>query len=275
MAINASADPPTPAITIDDLGFRYPKAERGVLGGLRLQVPAGQHLALIGRSGCGKSTLLSLIAGLHEPTTGTLSVLGRDDPAGRLASCAIMPQGDSLLPWLNLLDNVAISLRNRGVTRPQARARAHATLHQWRLADWEQERPAALSGGMRQRAALARALLADKPILLADEPLGALDAITRAEVQQWLRATIIGSSATLIMVTHDVDEALLLSHRVVLLAEPAPGQPVSTAASWPGWFADDRPRELLLGDPAFATVRRQILQSFADSGSGPNPGAPR
>ena len=75
MAINASADPPTPAITIDDLGFRYPKAERGVLGGLRLQVPAGQHLALIGRSGCGKSTLLSLIAGLHEPTTGTLSVL--------------------------------------------------------------------------------------------------------------------------------------------------------------------------------------------------------
>lgn len=275
MAINASADPPTPVITIDDLGFRYPKAERGVLGGLRLQVPAGQHLALIGRSGCGKSTLLSLIAGLHEPTTGTLSVLGRDDPAGRLASCAIMPQGDSLLPWLNLLDNVAISLRNRGVTRPQARARAHATLHQWGLADWEQERPAALSGGMRQRAALARALLADKPILLADEPLGALDAITRAEVQQWLRATIIGSSATLIMVTHDVDEALLLSHRVVLLAEPAPGQPVSTAASWPGWFADDRPRELLLGDPAFATVRRQILQSFADSGSGPNPGAPR
>jgi ABC-type nitrate/sulfonate/bicarbonate transport system ATPase subunit len=275
MAIDALAASSASAITITGLGYRYPKADRNVLGGLQLQVPVGQHVALIGRSGCGKSTLLSLIAGLHQPTTGAISVLGHDDPAGRLACCAIMPQGDSLLPWLNLLDNVAIGLRNRGVQRQPARARAHATLNQWGLADWEQERPAALSGGMRQRAALARALLADKPILLADEPLGALDAITRAEIQQWLRATIIGSSATLIMVTHDVDEALLLSHRVVLLAEPAPGQPVSTAASWPGWFADDRPRELLLGDPAFATVRRQILQSFADSGSGPNPGAPR
>lgn len=127
---------------------------------------------------------------------------------------------------------------------------------------------------MRQRAALARALLADKPILLADEPLGALDAITRAEIQQWLRATIIGSSATLIMVTHDVDEALLLSHRVVLLAEPAPGQPVSTAASWPSWLPTTRPVNSCSRTRPSPRSRRQILQSFADSGSGPNPGTP-
>ncbi len=263
MAIDALAE--SSAVTITDLDYRYPEDERGVLGGVRLSVPVGRHLALIGRSGCGKSTLLSLIAGLRQPDAGTVCVLGRGDPADRLASCAIMPQGDSLLPWLNLLDNVAISLRNRGVKRPRARARAHATLQNWGLSDWESARPAALSGGMRQRAALARALLADKPILLADEPLGALDAITRAEIQQWLRRTIISSKTTLIMVTHDVDEALLLSHEVVLLAEAEPGQPATTRASWPGWFDDQRPRELLLGDPAFAEVRQEILQSFAAS----------
>ncbi len=235
MAIDALAE--SSAVTITDLDYRYPEDERGVLGGVRLSVPVGRHLALIGRSGCGKSTLLSLIAGLRQPDAGTICVLGRGDPADRLASCAIMPQGDSLLPWLNLLDNVAISLRNRGVKRPRA----------------------------RQRAALARALLADKPILLADEPLGALDAITRAEIQQWLRRTIISSKTTLLMVTHDVDEALLLSHKVVLLAEPEPGQPATTRASWPGWFDDQRPRELLLGDPAFAEIRQEILQSFAAS----------
>lgn len=279
MATDVSADSSASAVVVHDLGYRYPKDERAVLADVQLTVPEGRHIALIGRSGCGKSTLLSIIAGLREPDTGAISVLGHDDPAGRLASCAIMPQGDSLLPWLNLLDNVAISLRNRGIRRPLARARAHGTLQQWGLSDWESARPAALSGGMRQRAALARALLADKPILLADEPLGALDAITRAEIQQWLRRTIIRSSATLIMVTHDVDEALLLSREVVLLAGVAPGEPATAAASWPGWFDDERPRELLLGDPAFAKARQEILQSFADpGGTGPRdaiPGADR
>lgn len=263
MTMDAPADSSGPAIVVHDVGYRYPKDERAVLGRVQLTVSEGRHIALIGRSGCGKSTLLSIIAGLREPDAGTVSVLGRDDPAGRLASCAIMPQGDSLLPWLNLLDNVAISLRNRGIKRPLARDRAHATLQQWGLSDWESSRPAALSGGMRQRAALARALLADKPILLADEPLGALDAITRAEIQQWLRETMIRTKATMIMVTHDVDEALLLSDRVVLLAGTQPGEPASAIASWPGWFADDRPRDRLLGDPEFARARQEILGSFA------------
>lgn len=256
-----------PAIAIDALSYSYPKSGANVLEGVELCVQASQHLALIGRSGCGKSTLLNVIAGLAQPSQGRVSVFGNAEPEDRLALAAIMPQQDSLLPWLNLLDNVSIPMRNRGIKRSTARQRAHETLEQWGLSSWESFRPNALSGGMRQRGALARALLADKPVLLADEPLGALDTITRAEIQEWLRRTITRTNTTMVMVTHDVDEALLLSHEVVLLAEPSPGAPASSVASWHGWFDDERPREILLGDPEFAESRREILHLFAQSGA--------
>lgn len=255
--------PGTTAVVLHGLGHTYPGAHRPVLEDLNLSVPVGEHVAVVGRSGCGKSTLLSLIAGLIEPTTGTAVVFDERQPSRRLDSCALMPQGDSLLPWLNLLDNVAISLRNQRVSRRAARAEAQLMLERLGLGVWFGARPAALSAGMRQRAALARALLARKPVLLADEPLGALDAITRAEVQQWLRETITGTSATLIMVTHDVDEALLLAERVVLLARSEADAPARVVSAWPGWFSDDRPREVLLGDEGFATARREVLQALA------------
>ena len=225
--------PGTTAVALKDLGHTYPGARRAVLADLTLSVPVGQHIAVVGRSGCGKSTLLSLIAGLTEPTTGSALVLDASQPARRLESCALMPQGDSLLPWLSLLDNVAISLRNQRVRRRVARSEAQ------------------------------RMLLARKPVLLADEPLGALDAITRADVQQWLRETLTGTPATLVMVTHDVDEALLLAERVVLLARYEADAPARVVSTWPGWFGDDRPREVLLGDEAFAAARREVLQALA------------
>lgn len=255
--------PGTTAVALDGLGHTYPGALRPVLADLNLSVPVGEHIAVVGRSGCGKSTLLSVIAGLVEPTTGTAAVLDERRPARRLESCALMPQGDSLLPWLSLLDNVAISLRNQRVRRRVARSEAQRMLDRVGLGAWSDARPSALSAGMRQRAALARALLARKPVLLADEPLGALDAITRAEVQQWLRDTITHTSATLVMVTHDVDEALLLAERVVLLARDEAGGPARVVSTWPGWFGDDRPREVLLGDEDFATARREVLQALA------------
>lgn len=255
--------PGTTAVSLEDLGHTYPGARRAVLADLTLSVPVGEHIAVVGRSGCGKSTLLSLIAGLTEPTTGSALVLGERQPARRLESCALMPQGDSLLPWLTLLDNVAISLRNQRVGRRAARAEAQSLLDRLGLGVWSGARPAALSAGMRQRAALARALLARKPVLLADEPLGALDAITRADVQQWLRETLTGTPATLVMVTHDVDEALLLAERVVLLARYEADAPARVVSTWPGWFGDDRPREVLLGDEAFAAARREVLQALA------------
>jgi ABC-type nitrate/sulfonate/bicarbonate transport system ATPase subunit len=255
--------PGTTAVALDGLGHTYPGALRPVLADLNLSVPVGEHIAVVGRSGCGKSTLLSVIAGLVEPTTGTAAVLDERRPARRLESCALMPQGDSLLPWLSLLDNVAISLRNQRVRRRVARSEAQRMLDRVGLGAWSDARPSALSAGMRQRAALARALLARKPVLLADEPLGALDAITRAEVQQWLRDTITHTSATLVMVTHDVDEALLLAERVVLLARHEPDAPARVVRTWPGWFGDDRPREVLLGDEDFAAARREVLQALA------------
>lgn len=255
--------PGTTAVALDGLGHTYPGALRPVLADLNLSVPVGEHIAVVGRSGCGKSTLLSVIAGLVEPTTGTAAVLDDRRPARRLESCALMPQGDSLLPWLSLLDNVAISLRNQRVRRRVARSEAQRMLDRVGLGAWSDARPSALSAGMRQRAALTRALLARKPVLLADEPLGALDAITRAEVQQWLRDTITHTSATLVMVTHDVDEALLLAERVVLLARHEPDAPARVVSTWPGWFGDDRPREVLLGDEDFATARREVLQALA------------
>jgi ABC-type nitrate/sulfonate/bicarbonate transport system ATPase subunit len=255
--------PGTTAVALDGLGHTYPGALRPVLADLNLSVPVGEHIAVVGRSGCGKSTLLSVIAGLVEPTTGTAAVLDDRRPARRLESCALMPQGDSLLPWLSLLDNVAISLRNQRVRRRVARSEAQRMLDRVGLGAWSDARPSALSAGMRQRAALARALLARKPVLLADEPLGALDAITRAEVQQWLRDTITHTSATLVMVTHDVDEALLLAERVVLLARHEPDAPARVVRTWPGWFGDDRPREVLLGDEDFAAARREVLQALA------------
>lgn len=255
--------PGTTAVALDGLGHTYPGALRPVLADLNLSVPVGEHIAVVGRSGCGKSTLLSVIAGLVEPTTGTAAVLDDRRPARRLESCALMPQGDSLLPWLSLLDNVAISLRNQRVRRRVARSEAQRMLDRVGLGAWSDARPSALSAGMRQRAALARALLARKPVLLADEPLGALDAITRAEVQQWLRDTITHTSATLVMVTHDVDEALLLAERVVLLARDEADAPARVVRTWPGWFGDDRPREVLLGDEAFAAARREVLRALA------------
>lgn len=255
--------PGTTAVALVGLGHTYPDAHSPVLADLNLSVPAGEHVAVVGRSGCGKSTLLSLIAGLVEPTTGTAVVLDERQPARRLEACALMPQGDSLLPWLTLVDNVAISLRNQRVSRRAARAEAQRLLDRLGLGMWSDARPAALSAGMRQRAALARALLARKPVLLADEPLGALDAITRAEVQQWLRETLTGTSATLVMVTHDVDEALLLAERVVLLARTEADGPANVVSVWPGWFSDDRPREVLLGDADFAIARREVLQALA------------
>jgi len=253
--------PPAVAVTVDHVDLAYPKSP-AVLTDVHLTVPTGEHLAVIGRSGCGKSTLLHLIGGLLAPTAGEISVLGDTDPTARLSHCALMPQGDSMLPWFSVRDNVAVPLRNRGVSRRVARGRATAMLERCGLGDWATSRPSELSGGMRQRAALARALLADKPVLLADEPLGALDAITRGEIQDWLSELLTGTGATLVMVTHDVDEALLLADRVILLADGA------VAGDWPGWFSRraGRPRSEILADPDFAAARAEILRCLGGYG---------
>jgi ABC-type nitrate/sulfonate/bicarbonate transport system ATPase subunit len=227
-----------------------------VLDGLDLHVPARGRVGIVGRSGAGKSTLLSLVAGLDKPDAGAVSVGGETSPAGRLACCALMPQRDCLLPWRSALDNAALALENAGLSRGEARRRAAPLFARLGLAGSEQLRPAKLSGGMRQRVAFLRTLLADKPVLLLDEPFGALDAITRAELQEWLADALAAEPRTVLLVTHDVEEALLLCERVLVLAA---GRVV---AELDVDVARNVARREVVTSPAFLELRERALEAI-------------
>ena len=214
---------------------------RRVLDELSLVVPEHGRVGIVGRSGAGKSTLLSLIAGLDTPDAGSISA----------ADAALMPQRDCLLPWRTALDNACLALENRGSSRADARRRAAPLFARLGLAGSEELLPAKLSGGMRQRVAFARTLLADKELLLLDEPFGALDAITRSELQDWLAGALAEEPRTVLLVTHDVEEALLLCDRVLVLAGGR------IAAS----FDVDVPR--VRTDVAFVELRERALEAIA------------
>src|SRR5207253_3226662 len=167
-----------------------------------------------------------------------------------------MPQRDSLLPWRTALDNAALALENAGVPRREARRRASPLFARLGLAGAEQLRPAKLSGGMRQRVAFLRTLLADKPVLLLDEPFGALDAITRAELQEWLTDALATEPRTVLLVTHDVEEALLLCDRVLVLAAGR------VAAELRVDVARNAARREIVTDPAFVELRERALEAI-------------
>jgi NitT/TauT family transport system ATP-binding protein len=186
------------------------------LDGVDLRVRAGEVVAVVGPSGCGKSTLLELLCGLESPDAGTV-----DAPPA-----ALMPQRDALLPWLSALDNAALARRVAGESREAARAAAHAHFAAFGLEGFERARPAELSGGMRQRVAFLRTLLAGRPLLCLDEPFASLDALTRAQAQTWLGDALEREPRTVLLVTHDVEEAVLLADRIILLSA-RPGRVVA------------------------------------------------
>ena len=189
------------------------------LDDVSLTVGAGEVVGVVGPSGCGKSTLLELVAGLQEPDAGAVAVAA---PADRRERCAYMPQRDLLLPWRDAVGNAALALECQGISRAAARDRARPLFERFGLAEFEAARPAELSGGMRQRVAFMRTLLPGRPVLLLDEPFGALDAITRASMHEWLADALEAEPRTVILVTHDVEEALMLCDRVAVLS-PRPG----------------------------------------------------
>jgi ABC-type nitrate/sulfonate/bicarbonate transport system ATPase subunit len=193
-------------------------AELPVLDDVSFEVPLHHRIALVGPSGCGKSTLLSIVAGLEEPDRGVVSTLGGSGPRERLASCALMPQRDLLFQWRTALDNACVALENQGVSRSEARRRTQPFFERFGLAQFESARPSELSGGMRQRVSFIRTLMAGKEVLLLDEPFGALDSLTRAQMQAWLLDALATQPRTVFLVTHDVEEALLLSQRVVVMS---------------------------------------------------------
>jgi NitT/TauT family transport system ATP-binding protein len=223
---------------------------KAVLDGLDLDVAPHERLGIVGRSGSGKSTLLSLVAGLDEPDRGIVRVADQGTALGRLEHCALMPQGDSLLPWRTALDNAGIASENDGLSRSDARAQARPLFVRFGLEGAERLRPSRLSAGMRQRVAFVRTLLARKDVLLLDEPFGALDAITRGELQEWLAAALADEPQTVLLVTHDIEEALMLCDRVAVLARGR----IATVLDV------DVQRDV--ADPAFVELRKRALEAI-------------
>ena len=230
-----------PAVRVDGLVKRFGRGPV-VLDGVDLDVAPGELVCLVGASGCGKSTLLSLLAGLLEPTGGTVSVAGERP--------ALMFQEPALLPWLTAAGNVELALRLRGVPRRERREQAARLLEVVRLEGVGPMRPHQLSGGMQQRVALARALSQRSDVLLMDEPFGALDAITRDVLHDELVRVQAETGVAVVFVTHDVREAVRLGHRVVLLSS----RPGRVIADWP--VRIDGPRRA--DDPAVSQLAEHI-----------------
>ncbi len=245
-------------------GLRHHYGELETIAGLDLEIGEGEVLGVVGPSGCGKSTLLELICGLGEPKAGGIEVGGARLPGERLGSCAFMPQRDMLFPWLSALDNAALGLRNGGLRRREARRIAAAHFERLGLAGFERARPAELSGGMRQRVAFLRTLVCGKPVLLLDEPFASLDAITRAEMQQWLAGTLAANPRTILLVTHDVEEALYLCDRVIVLS----ARPARLVAELDAETRRGTDRDAAVTDPSFVAVRERALAALHRGASG-------
>jgi ABC-type nitrate/sulfonate/bicarbonate transport system ATPase subunit len=218
------------------------------LDGMSLRARAGEIVAVVGPSGCGKTTLLELICGLQTPTRGSVEA----------APAVLMPQRDLLLPWLSAIDNAALALRAHGVGRDAARDVVAPWLERFGLAGFERSRPAELSGGMRQRVSFLRSLLAGKPVLALDEPFASLDAITRAEMQGWLARVLAEESRTVVLVTHDVEEAVILADRVIVLSE-RPGRAVAE-------IAIETPRPRRRTDAGIVALRERALTALGVGG---------
>jgi ABC-type nitrate/sulfonate/bicarbonate transport system ATPase subunit len=266
-----------PAVAVERVSRAY-RGEGGAtvhaLADVSLHAAAGELLAVVGPSGCGKSTLLELICALQRPDSGRVAC----------APAVLMPQRDLLLPWLTALDNAALALRIARVSRARARARASTLFAELGLDGFQRARPHELSGGMRQRVAFARTLLSGKPLLCLDEPFGALDAITRGEMQEWLARALAraglptsrvtpgmgqprttGSrpgrrrSRTVVLVTHDVEEAILLADRVAVLSR-RPGRVVAELA-----VEITHPRSRT--DPEVLALRERALSALSAGGA--------
>jgi ABC-type nitrate/sulfonate/bicarbonate transport system ATPase subunit len=246
-----------PAIALDGVSHVFAGATPvEALRDVSLVVQEGTFASLLGPSGCGKSTILRMLSGLLVPSAGSVAIAGAD-ARGRSGLTAYMPQRDLLLPWRRVEENATFGAEMAGADRDEARARARALLDQFGLAGFEHAWPSQLSGGMRQRLALLRTFLMPRQTLLLDEPFGALDAITRREMQEWLQGVWMGDRRSVLLVTHDVDEALVLSD-VVFVMSSRPGRiAAEVAVDLP------RPRgDRDLTSARFVALKTQVLTAL-------------
>jgi len=241
-------------IAVERVSHRFGDVE--VLDGVDLAVVEGGFVSLVGPSGCGKSTLLRILAGLLPPSSGDARLGGRS-VVGRPGGAAFMPQRDLLLPWRRALGNATVGAEVSGVDRREAERRAAALFERFGLAGFERAWPVELSGGMRQRLALLRTFLCGRDVLLLDEPFGALDAITRRDMHGWLQEVLEADRRTVLLVTHDVEEALVLSDEVVVLSD-RPGRVVERMP-----VELPRPRTLdAVSSDTFVTAKSKLLRAL-------------
>ena len=248
-------------LSIEDVGMEFDtKSGRfEALRDINLLIQQGEFVSLIGHSGCGKSTLLNMIAGLLYPTNGVV-LLSNREVKGAGTDRAVVFQNHSLLPWLTCFENVYLSVERvfaEAESKSQLKDRTHAALKLVGLSHAEQKHPGEISGGMKQRVGIARAIAMQPKVLLLDEPFGALDALTRAKLQDELMAIVAELRSTVVMVTHDVDEAVLLSDRIVMMTN-GPAATIGEVVE----VKLERPRERLklLADPVYLGCRRQVLE---------------
>ena len=252
---------PDHRLVVDRLTKSYPRPGPGpppleVLDGVSFTAEPGEFVSVIGPSGCGKSTVFGLLAGLDVPDSGSASVGSEPAVAGH---CAYMPQKDLLFPWRTVLDNTILGLQVQGVPTNEARRRAADLFPAFGLAGFEDARPFQLSGGMRQRAALLRTVVSNRDLVLLDEPFGALDSLTRTEMQTWLQSVWQRYRWTVLMITHDVREAVHLSDRVIVLSARPATVVHEVRVDLP------RPRDPAgLTAPEFVALERELLEVLHD-----------
>ncbi len=252
----------TPRIELRHVSKTFTGIDQAIpaLEDVSFKVMPGEFVTIIGASGSGKSTLFNLCVGLLEPDAGEILIDGVR-PVNRAGMVGYMPQRDLLLPWRSVLGNVIIPLEIQGVPRVESRRQAQAMLPRFGLETFENEYPAALSGGMRQRAALLRTWLMGRDTLLLDEPFGALDALTRKELQNWLLGVWQEFGRTVMFITHDVEEAVYLADRVIVLSA-RPGKVKSE-------LRNDLPRprrQGMIAEPEFGRLVRKLLAELGVDG---------
>jgi nitrate/nitrite transport system ATP-binding protein len=239
--------------------FATRKGDFVALRDIDLTIARGEFVALIGHSGCGKSTLLNLVAGLLKPTAGLLLLAGREiDGPG--PDRAVVFQGHSLLPWMSCFENVYLAVERvfgASEKRAQLAERTRHSLQRVGLAHAEHKKPHEISGGMKQRVGIARALAMEPKMLLLDEPFGALDALTRARLQDELTRIVAATGSTVLMVTHDVDEAVLLADRIVMMTN-GPAATIGDVVDVP--LPRPRDRLEMAHDPTCLACRERVLQ---------------
>jgi taurine transport system ATP-binding protein len=235
-----------------------------ILDNINIEIGAGDFVVFVGPSGCGKTSLLNFVAGFNKPHKGSITLDGKLI-TGPGSDRGVVFQQDALLPWLNIIDNVALGLELQGVSKPEREKRAKEVLALVDLAGFENHKVWELSGGMKQRASLARALAADPQILLMDEPFGALDAFTREQVQALILKVWHKTGKEVLLVTHDIEEAVFLATELILMT-PRPGRIVERLRlDFGSRFASGESARSIKSDPKFIEVREYVLSHFFTS----------